>query len=417
MKNFKTLFAVLAMTFCSLTVLASTVDDLVAISSDYVFIADDVTSNGTVGLTMNELYANNHILSAGWNGNSVSNAKGSIGFASGGSHLNSLRLKNAQNMIAFKVTAPCTITLYTYSDAQRGIRIHKGARANDADETYYLQQPVSTPVWSADLDEAGVYYLSSYNSDFFFAGFEVTFPDDPASLYTLGLTAAIEGTEIQSVGIRNSGCTHVTTSDLSTTYQTLNNRTLYHGSADAFTAPVAHRNMIFEANTLIKTQNGETDGAENHDAYMAFTLNIANDYSLALRSITSDLYVENKSGWYYEYVIEDANGTELYKSAVQTIANGQSGSGHNNTVSLRWDEDIQDLTGEVTVKLIWWINSGGTTLALKDFNVTAVLTDNGGATALDNTNTTIQTVKRIVNGQLLIERDGKTYTMQGQLIK
>lgn len=40
-----------------------------------------------------------------------------------------------------------------------------------------------------------------------------------------------------------------------------------------------------------------------------------------------------------------------------------------------------------------------------------------GPTALDNTNSTIQTVKRIVNGQLLIERDGKTYTMQGQLIK
>ena len=38
-------------------------------------------------------------------------------------------------------------------------------------------------------------------------------------------------------------------------------------------------------------------------------------------------------------------------------------------------------------------------------------------TALDNINATVQTVKRIVNGQLLIERDGKTYTMQGQLIK
>ncbi len=254
--------------------------------------------------------------------------------------------------------------------------------------------------------------MSSYNADFFIAGFEITFPDDPASLYTFGLTAELNENTIGSVETRASGCSHVSTSALQATYQTLTNRTVYHGSTDAFTAPVAHRNMLVgEGNTLIQTQTGET-GAETLGAYMAFTLNINNDYSLALRSITSDLYVEDKSGWYYEYVVEQ-NGTEFYKSAVQTIASGKSGSGHNNTVSLRWDEDLQDLTGEVTIKLIWWINSGGTTLAMKDFNVVALLTDNSGPTALEQTDANAKVIKILRNGMLLIEKNGKLYNAQG----
>ena len=195
---------------------------------------------------------------------------------------------------------------------------------------------------------------------------------DPADVYVFGLTSELSENTIGSVETRASGCSHVETSALQATYQTLNNRTLYHGSTDAFTAPVAHRNMNLD-NVLIKTQNGEDDGAENHDACMAFTLNIEEDYSLNLREIASDLYVEAKSNWYYEYVIEKG-GVELYKSPVQRIAAGQSGSDHSNSITtLRWMANLQGLTGQVTVKLIWWINSGGTTLALKDFNVTGAL--------------------------------------------
>lgn len=35
---------------------AATIDDLVAITGEYTFIADNITSNGTVGLTANTLY-------------------------------------------------------------------------------------------------------------------------------------------------------------------------------------------------------------------------------------------------------------------------------------------------------------------------------------------------------------------------
>ena len=43
--------------------------------------------------------------------------------------------------------------------------------------------------------------------------------------------------------------------------------------------------------------------------------------------------------------------------------------------------------------------------------------DNGGTTALDNTEVEAKAVKTIVNGQLFIIRDGKTYTITGQVVK
>ena len=365
-------FALLIMAAMSMGVMASTVDDLVAIDHDYVFIADDVTNNGADGLTENTLYAGDHILSLG--GNSAAANKGNSTIQ-GVSHLNCLRIKSTQNRLAFKVSGACTITFYTQSHASRGL-ILSNVDNNIDTEAAVAVQSYETSVWEVNIPAAGVYYLTS-NGDFFFAGFEVVFPDDPADVYTLGLTAELNENTLGSVETRSSGCAHVTTSALQTTYQTLSDRTVYHGSETAFTSPVVHRNLNLD-NVLIKTQDGETDGAENHNAYMAFTLDIEEDYLLSLREISSDLYVDNKSNWSYEYVIEKG-GVELYKSPVQTIAAAQSGTDHANSIAnLRWNADLQGLTGQVTVKLIWWINSGGTVLALKDFNVTGALsmTDN-----------------------------------------
>ena len=156
--------------------MSSTVDDLATISSNYTFIADNFTSNGTVGLTANTLYDSNRILSIG--GNSVATNKGSNSIA-GVSHLNSLRLKNGQNQLAVKVSGACTITFYTASDANRGVIVGTTARAYDGTSGCgeYGQQTASTTEWSCDITSAGVVYIASYNGDFYIAGFKVEFPD------------------------------------------------------------------------------------------------------------------------------------------------------------------------------------------------------------------------------------------------
>ena len=144
------------------------VGDLKTIANDYVFIADDFTANGTVKLTANTLYDGNVIFAP--TANSVATNKGSVTFE-GDSHLNSLRLKNTQDQLCFKVSAACTVTFYTQSHNSRGIQV-----GSEAGGTQYGSQTASTKEWSCDITSAGVVYLSSYGGDFYFAGFKVTFP-------------------------------------------------------------------------------------------------------------------------------------------------------------------------------------------------------------------------------------------------
>ena len=144
---------------------AATVDDLVAINGNYTFIADNITSNGTVKLTKNTLYDNGRIFTP--TGNCVAANKGNSTI-DGVEHLNSLRLKNDQDQLAFKVSAPCKVTFYTQSHSSRGIQV-----GSTACGTEYGSQTVSTKEWTVEIEKAGVVYLSSFSGDFYFAGFKV----------------------------------------------------------------------------------------------------------------------------------------------------------------------------------------------------------------------------------------------------
>jgi hypothetical protein len=168
----KKIFTLLTLLLCAVTSSwAATVSDLKTIATDYVFIADNITSNGTAGLTANTLYDGNVIFAP--TANTVSTGKGSVTFE-GGSHLNSLRIKNAQDRLAFKVNGACTVTFYTQSNSTRGLYVSKSDNVT-ADANAFVKQTASTPSWVASLDAAGVYYLTSYGGDFYIAGFKVEY--------------------------------------------------------------------------------------------------------------------------------------------------------------------------------------------------------------------------------------------------
>ena len=164
MKKILSLFALL------LTIVigakAASVNDLVPISSDWTFIADDITSNGTTKTTANTLYCDGKIIST--TGNSVATNKGNSTIG-GASHLNSLRIKNTQDQLTFKVAGACTVKFYTQSHSSRGIQAGSTAGGTD-----YGTQDVSTTTWELELDDAATVYLSSFGGDFYIAGFEVT---------------------------------------------------------------------------------------------------------------------------------------------------------------------------------------------------------------------------------------------------
>lgn len=141
-------------------------NDLVAVGPGYTFIADNITSDGTVKLVANTLYDEGRIFAP--TKNSVSTDKGNSTIA-GISHLNSLRLKNTQDRLVFKVSEPCIVTFYTESHASRGINVGSSEGGYD-----YGQQSVSTSTFKCTIPAAGLVYLSSFGGDFYFAGFEVT---------------------------------------------------------------------------------------------------------------------------------------------------------------------------------------------------------------------------------------------------
>ena len=128
---------------------ASTVDDLQTLKHSYVFTADDYTSNGTGTRTKGDLFGDDHFLDV--NGGSVTNGKGSInlsvvddygivtqaiadkyGAEYPDAHLNSLRLKNAQDVIAFKATAGSKIIIFYQNNSKdRYPYFAKDAALND----------------------------------------------------------------------------------------------------------------------------------------------------------------------------------------------------------------------------------------------------------------------------------------------
>lgn len=160
----------LLLTVCS-GAWASTVDDLVAISSDWTFIADDITSNGTVKPTANTLYCDGKIFFPSANTVATNKGNSTIG---GVSHFNSLRIKNTQDQMVFKVAGACIVKFYTQSHASRGLQA-----GSEAGGTQYGSQDISTSTWELELENAATVYISSFGGDFYIAGFEVTFIKRP----------------------------------------------------------------------------------------------------------------------------------------------------------------------------------------------------------------------------------------------
>ncbi|MBR4650524.1 MAG: chitobiase/beta-hexosaminidase C-terminal domain-containing protein [Prevotella sp.] len=152
---------------------ASTVDDLATISADYTFIADNITNNGTTGLTKENLYDNNRIFSP--LGNNVSTQKGSSTIG-GVSHYNSLRIKSStQDVLAFKVSGACTMTIYAQTTGKTGKDarpIKVGNAIND--DTYGIVTDVNEE-HVVEITSAGVVYLTG-TSDRYIAGFDLVFP-------------------------------------------------------------------------------------------------------------------------------------------------------------------------------------------------------------------------------------------------
>ena len=167
---------------------AATVDDVKVCKHSYVFVADDYTNNGTGARTKGGLFGSGYFLDV--TGGSVSTQKGKVDlsvvddtlvtaeiaakYGEYGVHLNSLRLKKSQDVIAMKVTAKSKLIIF-YQDNNKDDRYPVFAKTADLKEKYATQGTRSLRMtsvnnlrrmeWTAEDD--GLVYIGDNNGDMF----------------------------------------------------------------------------------------------------------------------------------------------------------------------------------------------------------------------------------------------------------
>lgn len=167
---------------------AQTVADLEVCKHSYVLVGDDVTNNGTEKIAKNSLFGDGYFFTP--TGHDKSNKKNSFDlaeknedetykwfngkYAEYGSHLNSLRLKNAQDVFAVKLTAKSKIIICFNGQSKVGAAARYPKFATDAKlENALNEKPteasgtvgISTVEYTAPDDMT--LYVGSWNDDIY----------------------------------------------------------------------------------------------------------------------------------------------------------------------------------------------------------------------------------------------------------
>ena len=167
---------------------AQTVADLEVCKHSYVLVGDDVTNNGTEKIAKNSLFGDGYFFTP--TGHDKSNKKNSFDlaeknedetykwfngkYAEYGSHLNSLRLKNAQDVFAVKLTAKSKIIICFNGQSKVGTAARYPKFATDAKlENALNEKPteasgtvgISTVEYTAPDDMT--LYVGSWNGDIY----------------------------------------------------------------------------------------------------------------------------------------------------------------------------------------------------------------------------------------------------------
>ncbi len=202
-----------------LSMTAATVADLNPIKSTYVCAFDNYTQNGGGTRAKGTLFGNNYFIDV--TGGSVSTEKGSIDisksstysaingadvdylsakYSTYGSQLNSLRLKNAQDVIALKPVAGSVIYVFGQGNGKTGAdaRIPRFSTEADLDPALNAAPDANHPKTSnyvykfevpESFDGEKVLYIGSYNGDAFFSYIIVECPQ-VESLYEVSVSAS-----------------------------------------------------------------------------------------------------------------------------------------------------------------------------------------------------------------------------------
>lgn len=161
---------------------AATVDDIKVCQHSYVLVFDDLTANGTRSakgdnpIPNGTLVGDGYFMLAGTDKNhSVANNKGSVDlsdetfldgkytkYAEYGKHLNSFRLKKAQDMIALKVTGGSKVIVLGQVHSSRGAKI-----GPKADMTNEYTKITNSAVLEYTAPDDQLIYIGSEGGDYY----------------------------------------------------------------------------------------------------------------------------------------------------------------------------------------------------------------------------------------------------------
>ncbi|MBO5549582.1 MAG: Ig-like domain-containing protein [Prevotella sp.] len=161
--------------------------------------------------------------------------------------------------------------------------------------------------------------------------------------------------------------TGVTFEQCSTAFSsTKTDQTLKHGAATpTYTGGTTIRNLHNNA----AVQNAFVDGF-----YWGFKVSIPEGYFMSVSQMYSDVYGVKNTLTSKFVVKASLDGANIYESETHAANVENGGAACQYTLDATNIKALQELTGEVYFLMPWFSGSGATYYALKDFNITATLT-------------------------------------------
>jgi len=349
---------------------AATVDDIAVCKHSYVLVFDDWCGNGTAKPGKGQLFGNGYFLDV--TGGSVSTGKGSVnlsvvneadenhvtqaiadkyGATYPDAHLNSWRLKNAQDVIAMKVTAGSKLIFFLHGNAKSGAsaripKIAKDAALNEAlnaapDESFPTTDTGFRYEWTAEDD--GLIYIGTYNGDTFFSYLIVEANEAEGS------PSVTVGDQVYEGGLwyREVTCKPAQAYGMGTIVTYTTDGTAPTAASAVYTEPIkCYKEMtlkfqaFMDLGTGTADQSGFLEGADN-EANVNFKFDAPTiEANGAAFSITSPYAEQNGSNFYKlnDGEAVQGNGATLTESATVTayskIANGDYAEFTSNSTSV-----------------------------------------------------------------------------------
>ncbi|MBQ7419151.1 MAG: Ig-like domain-containing protein [Prevotella sp.] len=174
--------------------------------------------------------------------------------------------------------------------------------------------------------------------------------------------------------------TGITFEQCSTVFpNTSTTQTLKHGAATpTYTGGTVIRNYFNGAGV----QNAFVDGF-----YWGFKVSIPDGYFMSVSQIYSDVYGVKNTLTSKFIVKASLDGTNLYESDTHAANVENGGTACQYTLDASNVSVLQELTGDVYFLMPWYSGSSATYYALKDFNITATLTQDVPTTKYELTTT------------------------------